>query len=109
VTGFTSEVPLALDIGGEMLVVSQFTLYGDCRRGRRPSYSDATPPEKARELYEYFVAKVREQGVQAETGIFQEMMDVEAVNYGPVTLLGGSKKNVLILDPITTVHIIRSW
>jgi D-tyrosyl-tRNA(Tyr) deacylase len=81
-----------LDIGGQMLVVSQFTLYGDCRRGRRPSYSDAAPPEKARELYEYFVAKVRAYGVRVETGIFQEMMDVELVNYGPVTLLVDSKK-----------------
>jgi D-tyrosyl-tRNA(Tyr) deacylase len=81
-----------LDIGGEMLVVSQFTLYGDCRRGRRPSYSDAAPPEGARELYEYFVSKVRDYGVRVETGIFQEMMDVELVNYGPVTLLVDSKK-----------------
>jgi D-tyrosyl-tRNA(Tyr) deacylase len=81
-----------LDIGGEMLVISQFTLYGDCRRGRRPSYSDAAAPERARELYEYFVAKVRAYGVRVETGIFQEMMDVELVNYGPVTLLVDSRK-----------------
>jgi len=81
-----------LEKGGEMLVVSQFTLYGDCRKGRRPSYSHAAPPEKARVLYEYFVARVKEYGVRVETGIFQEMMDVELVNSGPVTLLVDSKK-----------------
>lgn len=81
-----------LDIGGEMLVVSQFTLYGDCRRGRRPSYSDAAPLERARALYEYFIEKARQYGPRVETGIFQEMMDVELVNAGPVTLLLDSRK-----------------
>jgi D-tyrosyl-tRNA(Tyr) deacylase len=81
-----------IDVGGAMLVVSQFTLYGDCRRGRRPSYTDAAPPDRANQLYEYFVAKVREFGVQVETGVFQEMMDVELVNYGPVTILLDSRK-----------------
>jgi D-tyrosyl-tRNA(Tyr) deacylase len=81
-----------LDIGGEMLVVSQFTLYGDCRRGRRPSYSEAAPPEHARALYEYFVERARQYGPRVETGIFQEMMDVELVNVGPVTVLLDSRK-----------------
>lgn len=80
------------DVGGAMLVVSQFTLYGDCRRGRRPSYSDAAPPDQANQLYEYFVAKVREYGVRVETGVFQEMMDVELINDGPVTILLDSQK-----------------
>jgi len=81
-----------LDVGGEMLVVSQFTLYGDCRRGRRPSYSEAAPPEQARALYEYFVERARQYGPRVETGIFQEMMDVELVNVGPVTVLLDSRK-----------------
>jgi D-tyrosyl-tRNA(Tyr) deacylase len=81
-----------LDIGGEMLVVSQFTLYGDCRRGRRPSYSEAAPPEHARALYEYFVERARQYGPRVETGIFQQMMDVELVNVGPVTVLLDSRK-----------------
>jgi D-tyrosyl-tRNA(Tyr) deacylase len=81
-----------LDVGGEMLVVSQFTLYGDCRRGRRPSYSEAAPPEHARALYEYFVERARQYGPRVETGIFQEMMDVELVNVGPVTVLLDSRK-----------------
>src|SRR5947207_267885 len=63
-----------LDTGGAMLVVSQFTLYGDVRRGRRPSYSDAAEPEKANELYEYFVERVRSLGVKVQTGVFQAMM-----------------------------------
>ncbi|MBI3951745.1 MAG: D-tyrosyl-tRNA(Tyr) deacylase [Acidobacteria bacterium] len=81
-----------MDVGGEMLVVSQFTLYGDCRRGRRPSYSSAAPPEQANQLYQYFVAKIRQYGVKVETGVFQEMMDVELINYGPVTILLDSQK-----------------
>ena len=81
-----------LDIGGEMLVVSQFTLYGDVRRGRRPSYSDAAEPQKANELYEYFVERVRSLGVKVETGVFQAMMKVSLVNDGPVTILLDSRK-----------------
>lgn len=76
-----------LNTGGEILVVSQFTLYGDVRRGRRPSYSDAAEPEKANELYEYFVERVRSLGVKVETGVFQAMMKVILVNDGPVTIL----------------------
>ena len=81
-----------LDINGAMLVVSQFTLFGDVRRGKRPSFDDAAPPQTARGLYEYFVAQVRAKGMRCETGRFQEMMRVELVNEGPVTILLDSKK-----------------
>jgi D-aminoacyl-tRNA deacylase len=72
---------------GSVLAVSQFTLYGDVRKGKRPSFDEAAPPELARELYEYFVAKIRETGITCETGRFQSMMQVELVNDGPVTIL----------------------
>ncbi len=80
------------EAGGEVLVVSQFTLYGDVRRGKRPSFDAAAPPARARELYEYFVARVRAAGVPCQTGRFQEMMSVELVNEGPVTILLDSSK-----------------
>jgi D-tyrosyl-tRNA(Tyr) deacylase len=80
------------DTGGAMLVVSQFTLLGDCRKGRRPSWSAAAPPQKARQLYEDFVAAVQQAGVQTATGKFQAMMQVSLVNDGPVTLLLDSHK-----------------
>ncbi len=80
------------DIGGAVLAVSQFTLLGDVRRGKRPSFDAAARPEGARELYEYFVARVRGLGLHCETGRFQEMMQVELVNSGPVTILLDSKK-----------------
>jgi D-tyrosyl-tRNA(Tyr) deacylase len=80
------------DVGGAVLVVSQFTLYGDVRRGKRPSFDRAARPERANELYEYFVAKVRAAGLRCETGRFQAMMDVELVNDGPVTILLDSEK-----------------
>lgn len=76
-----------LDAGAEFLVVSQFTLYGDCRKGRRPSYTDAAPPEKAIPLYEYFIEKLRSYGVKVETGKFQAEMLVSLENDGPVTLI----------------------
>lgn len=80
------------DIGGEVLVVSQFTLYGDCRKGRRPSYNDAAPPGQAEQLYEYFVRSVEKQGLKVATGRFQAMMDVSLINDGPVTILLDSGK-----------------
>jgi D-tyrosyl-tRNA(Tyr) deacylase len=80
------------DVGGALLMVSLFTLYGDARRGKRPSFDAAAPPEQARELYEYFVEKVRAAGLRSETGRFQELMQVELVNEGPVTILLDSAK-----------------
>lgn len=80
------------EVGGALLVVSQFTLYGDARRGKRPSFDAAAPPDEARELYEYFVEKVRGAGLRCETGRFQETMQVELVNEGPVTILLDSAK-----------------
>ncbi len=83
-----------LDVGGELLVVSQFTLYGDTRRGRRPSFVEAAPPERARKLYEYFVKEALRHLPQVETGRFQAMMDVELVNDGPVTIVLDSEKTI---------------
>jgi D-aminoacyl-tRNA deacylase len=79
-------LPLA-DVEGAVLVVSQFTLYGDARKGRRPSFVDAAPPELAVPLYEAFLAALRATGLRVEAGVFGAMMDVELVNEGPVTLL----------------------
>ena len=75
------------EVGGSVLVVSQFTLYGDCRKGRRPSFTGAARPEEADRLYQVFVARLREQGLPVATGIFRERMQVALVNDGPVTLL----------------------
>ena len=72
---------------GAVLAVSQFTLYGDARKGKRPSFDEAAPPELARKLYEHFVSKIREAGIACETGRFQAMMQVELINDGPVTIL----------------------
>jgi len=80
------------DVGGSVLVVSQFTLYGDVRRGKRPSFDEAAPPEAARRLYELFVQKIQAAGLRCETGRFQDMMQVELVNEGPVTILLDSGK-----------------
>jgi D-tyrosyl-tRNA(Tyr) deacylase len=81
-----------LDVGGEILVVSQFTLYGDCRSGKRPSFTRAAPPELAKALYLQCVEALRSRGAKVETGVFQAQMDVELINDGPVTLLLDSEK-----------------
>jgi D-tyrosyl-tRNA(Tyr) deacylase len=75
------------EVGGAVLAVSQFTLHGDCRKGRRPSFDRAAPAEQAKALYEAFITALRRRGARVETGVFQTMMDVELVNDGPVTLL----------------------
>jgi len=81
-----------LDIEGALLVVSQFTLFGDVRRGRRPSYTDAAQPDKANQLYEHFVHRAKARQIKVQTGIFQAMMRVSLTNDGPVTILIDSKK-----------------
>jgi D-tyrosyl-tRNA(Tyr) deacylase len=81
-----------LDVGGAVLAVSQFTLFGDARRGKRPSFDAAARPDRARELCDYFVQRLRSLGLRCETGRFQAMMNVELVNSGPVTILLDSKK-----------------
>ena len=81
-----------LEVRGQMLVISQFTLYADCRKGRRPSFVEAARPEMAKPLYEAFVAEVRRQGVPVEIGAFQTLMDVALVNRGPVTIILDSQE-----------------
>lgn len=80
------------DVGGQLLVVSQFTLYGDCRKGRRPSWNGAAPPELALQLYEQFIDLCRQRGIPTQTGVFQAMMQVSLTNSGPVTILLDSHK-----------------
>ncbi len=82
-----------LDCQGELLVVSQFTLYADCRKGRRPSFTEAGDPEAAKALYDYFIQRVKSQGMRVASGVFQALMEVELVNSGPVTILLDSSKN----------------
>lgn len=80
------------DVGGEILVISQFTLFGDCRHGRRPSFMEAAAPKEAEQLYKLYVQSCREQGVNVATGVFQAEMLVSIANHGPVTILLDSKK-----------------
>ncbi len=80
------------DVGGKILVVSQFTLYGDCRKGRRPSFTQAAPPEKGRFFYEKFIEDLKKEGIEVESGIFGAKMEVHLINDGPVTILLDSKK-----------------
>ena len=82
------------EVGGEILLVSQFTLYGDCRKGKRPSFSAAAPPEKAKLLFEQVVEETRRLGLKVETGVFQAEMDVALINHGPVTILLDSEKKL---------------
>lgn len=81
------------EIQGSLLIVSQFTLWGDCRKGRRPSFSNSAPPEKAEPLYNLFIQKAKEAGLHVASGRFQEMMEVHLINDGPVTLLLDSQKS----------------
>jgi D-tyrosyl-tRNA(Tyr) deacylase len=81
-----------LETGGQLMIISQFTLYADCRKGRRPSFTDAAPSGEAEKLYDYFVDAARKRGLQVATGIFQALMEVELVNSGPVTILLDSSK-----------------
>jgi len=81
------------EAGGNLLLVSQFTLYGDCRKGKRPSFSEAAPPERAKDLYDLLTARFRACGITVETGIFREMMKVHSINDGPVTLLLDSRRS----------------
>ncbi len=81
-----------VDVGVAVLAVSQFTLYGDVRRGKRPSFDEAAPSDCARELYEYFVAEIQRRGLRCQTGEFQAMMSVSSINQGPVTILLDSSK-----------------
>lgn len=83
-----------VDIGGEMLVVSQFTLLADCRKGRRPSFTGAEEPTKAERLYHYFIARAKENIKQVACGKFQQMMSIELINNGPVTIILDSRKNI---------------
>ena len=82
-----------VEAGGALLAISQFTLYGDCRKGRRPSFDEAAPPEQARKLYEYFIERLRSSNTIVETGVFQAEMEVHLVNDGPVTFVLDSNKN----------------
>jgi D-tyrosyl-tRNA(Tyr) deacylase len=85
-----------LEVGGSLLVVSQFTLYGDCRKGRRPGFDGAAPPEQARQLYEYFVEQLTSRNIVVQTGVFQAEMQVHLINEGPVTFILDSPDKELL-------------
>jgi D-tyrosyl-tRNA(Tyr) deacylase len=82
-----------LDVSGDLMVISQFTLYADCRRGRRPSFTDAGSPEEAEALYDYFINQAKSRGMKVASGTFQAVMEVDLVNFGPVTILLDSAKD----------------
>ncbi len=82
-----------LDVAGALLVVSQFTLYGDCKKGRRPGFDEAAPPEQARGLYDYFVERLRAKNLIVQTGVFQADMEIHLINDGPVTFILNSRDN----------------
>jgi D-tyrosyl-tRNA(Tyr) deacylase len=82
-----------LEVGGSLLVVSQFTLYGDCRKGRRPSFDEAAPAEQARALYGYFIQRLKSSNIAVETGVFQAEMEIHLINDGPVTFILDSKRS----------------
>ena len=84
-----------LEAGGALLVVSQFTLYGDCRKGRRPSFDHAAPPEQASALYECFIQRLKSSNIAVETGVFQAEMEIHLINDGPVTFVVDSKRSVV--------------
>jgi D-tyrosyl-tRNA(Tyr) deacylase len=86
-----------LDVKGSLLVVSQFTLYGDSRKGRRPSFDDAAPPEQARSLYEHFIRRLKSSNITVETGVFQAEMEIHLINDGPVTFILDSRRSGLEL------------
>jgi len=92
-----------LEVRGALLVVSQFTLYGDCRKGRRPSFDHAAPPEQARTLYEYFVERLKFRNIAVETGVFQAEMEIHLINNGPVTFILDSKRSVANHSPTETL------
>jgi len=88
-----------VEAGGKLLVVSQFTLYGDCRKGRRPSFDHAAPPEQARALYEYFIQRLKSSNITVETGVFQAEMEIDLINDGPVTFILDSKRSLTEHSP----------
>jgi D-tyrosyl-tRNA(Tyr) deacylase len=88
-----------LDMGGALLVVSQFTLYGDCRKGRRPSFDHAAPPEQARVLYERFIQRLKSSNIAVETGVFQAEMEIHLINDGPATFILDSKRSLTEHSP----------
>ena len=83
-----------LEAGGSVLVVSQFTLYGDCRKGRRPSFDHAAPPEQARALYQHFIQRLKSSNIAVETGVFQAEMEIHLINDGPVTFILDSNRSL---------------